>query len=154
MRETSFFPVRPLSISAVLMRSNLSGGVPNVSNAQRYFSGRWVIMGETTTYRLRISSLRDSSEERSSAHSVKSTKHRHRRRSSLSATRVFPEWARLVRACGAQLRSATSDRRNIRAACDGFHDLMNGVGAHEIIAETPRHDSVACTNLKFTKSLT
>ena len=23
---------------------------------------------------------------------------------------------------------------------DGFHDLMNGVGAHEIIAETPRHD--------------
>ena len=21
-----------------------------------------------------------------------------------------------------------------------FHDLMNGVGAHEIIAETPRHD--------------
>ena len=24
---------------------------------------------------------------------------------------------------------------------EGFHDLMNGVGAHEIIAETPRHDS-------------
>lgn len=23
---------------------------------------------------------------------------------------------------------------------EGFHDLMNGVGAHEIIAETPRHD--------------
>jgi UDPglucose--hexose-1-phosphate uridylyltransferase len=23
---------------------------------------------------------------------------------------------------------------------EGFHDLMNGIGAHEIIAETPRHD--------------
>ena len=23
---------------------------------------------------------------------------------------------------------------------EGFHDLMNGVGAHEIIVETPRHD--------------
>ena len=23
---------------------------------------------------------------------------------------------------------------------EGFHDLMNGVGAHEIVAETPRHD--------------
>lgn len=23
---------------------------------------------------------------------------------------------------------------------DGFHDLMNGVGAHEIVVETPRHD--------------
>jgi len=26
------------------------------------------------------------------------------------------------------------------ARAEGFHDLMNGVGAHEIIAETPRHD--------------
>ncbi len=25
---------------------------------------------------------------------------------------------------------------------EGFHDMMNGVGAHEIIAETPRHDRV------------
>jgi UDPglucose--hexose-1-phosphate uridylyltransferase len=23
---------------------------------------------------------------------------------------------------------------------EGFHDLMNGIGAHEIIVETPRHD--------------
>jgi UDPglucose--hexose-1-phosphate uridylyltransferase len=29
----------------------------------------------------------------------------------------------------------TLDRR-----AEGFHDLMNGVGAHEVIVETPRHD--------------
>ncbi len=28
----------------------------------------------------------------------------------------------------------------VRSRAEGFHDLMNGVGAHEIIAETPRHD--------------
>jgi len=28
----------------------------------------------------------------------------------------------------------------LRARAEGFHDLMNGVGAHEIIVETPCHD--------------
>jgi UDPglucose--hexose-1-phosphate uridylyltransferase len=30
----------------------------------------------------------------------------------------------------------------VRSRAEGFHDLMNGVGAHEIIAETPHHDRI------------
>ena len=36
---------------------------------------------------------------------------------------------------------------------EGFHDLMNGVGADEVIAETPRHDR-SLHELEATKSPT
>ena len=47
---------------------------------------------------------------------------------------------------GWQVRVVPNNRPRLRIEGDlgrrgeGFHDLMNGIGAHEIIAETPRHD--------------
>ncbi len=47
---------------------------------------------------------------------------------------------------GWQVRVVPNNQPRLRVEGDlgrrgeGFHDLMNGIGAHEIIAETPRHD--------------
>jgi UDPglucose--hexose-1-phosphate uridylyltransferase len=47
---------------------------------------------------------------------------------------------------GWQVRVVPNNKPRLRIEGDlgrrgeGFHDLMNGIGAHEIIAETPRHD--------------
>jgi UDPglucose--hexose-1-phosphate uridylyltransferase len=48
-----------------------------------------------------------------------------------------PGWSvRVVPNCQPRLRvEGELGRRG-----EGFHDLMNGVGAHEIVVETPRHD--------------
>jgi UDPglucose--hexose-1-phosphate uridylyltransferase len=48
-----------------------------------------------------------------------------------------PGWSvRVVPNANPQLRI----EGNLQRRAEGLHDVMNGVGAHEIIAETPRHD--------------
>jgi len=50
-----------------------------------------------------------------------------------------PGWlVRVVPNCNPRLKI----EGELRPRADGFYDLMNGVGAHEIIAESPRHDRV------------
>jgi UDPglucose--hexose-1-phosphate uridylyltransferase len=105
------------------------------------FTGRWVIVAETDTVHpsyLRFKSFaRDSafcpfceSNEASTPPEVFAI----RRPGSTANT---PGWSvRVVPNSLPQLRiEGDLGRRG-----EGFHDMMNGVGAHEIVAETPRHD--------------
>ena len=105
------------------------------------FTGRWVIMAETTTVRpsdfLFKKFVRETTfcpfcetNEASTPPEVFAIRHPD---SSANA----PGWSeRVVPNSDPRLRiEGVLGRRAER-----FHDLMNGVGAHEIIAETPRHD--------------
>ena len=105
------------------------------------FTGRWVIMAETATVRpsdfhfkkfVRETTFCPFCEtnEASTPPEVFAT-----RRPDSCAN--GPGWSvRVVPNSDPRLRiEGVLGRR-----AEGFHDLMNGVGAHEIIAETPRHD--------------
>ena len=105
------------------------------------FTGRWVITAETTTVRpsdfhfKRVVSEKTfcpfcETNEASTPPEVFAI------RSSGSSPNK-PGWSvRVVPNSNPQLRIEGELQRR----AEGFHDLMNGVGAHEIIAETPRHD--------------
>ena len=105
------------------------------------FSGRWVIMAETTTVRpsdfnftrvVRETTFCPSCETNEASTPPETFAIRKPGSSANGpgwSVRVVPNVAPRLRIEGDLGRRA-----------EGFHDLMNGVGAHEIIAETPRHD--------------
>jgi len=105
------------------------------------FTGRWVIVADTATVRptdFRFKKfVRDAAfcpfcetNEASTPPEVFAI------RSSRSSVNG-PGWSvRVVPNSNPRLRV----EGELGRSSEGFHDLMNGVGAHEIIAETPRHD--------------
>jgi UDPglucose--hexose-1-phosphate uridylyltransferase len=105
------------------------------------FTGRWVIMAETTAVRpadfhfkkfVRETTFCPFCETNEASTPAEVFAIRKRGSSPNGpgwSVRVVPNFAPRLRIEGALGRRA-----------EGLHDLMNGVGAHEIIAETPRHD--------------
>jgi len=105
------------------------------------FSGRWVIMADTTTVRpsdfhfkrfVRETTFCPFCEtnEASTPPEVFAIRHPDSHANS-------PGWSvRVVPHSNPRLRIEGELGRR----AEGFHDLMNGIGAHEIVAETPRHD--------------
>jgi UDPglucose--hexose-1-phosphate uridylyltransferase len=105
------------------------------------FTGRWVIMAENTTVQpsdfhfnkfVRETGFCPFCEtnEASTPPEVFAIR-------SPSSSPNGPGWSvRVVPNSAPQLRI----EGKLSQRAEGFHDLMNGVGAHEIIAETPRHD--------------
>jgi len=105
------------------------------------FTGRWVITAETTTVRpseFRFTPVAKETTfcpfcETNEASTPPEVFAIRRRDSSANG----PGWSvRVVPNSNPQLRIEGELGRR----AEGFHDVMNGVGADEIIAETPRHD--------------
>jgi UDPglucose--hexose-1-phosphate uridylyltransferase len=106
------------------------------------FTGRWVIMAETTTVRPSDFHFKKFVRETTFCPFCETNE-------GSTPPEVFairnpgsspngPGWSvRVVPNSAPRLRIEGELGRR----AEGFHDLMNGVGAHEIIAETPRHYS-------------
>ena len=105
------------------------------------FTGRWVIMADTTTVQPSDFHFKRFLREAKfcpfcETHEASTPPEVFAIRKAGSA-RNGPGWSvRVVPNSAPRLRV----EGELRARAEGFHDLMNGVGAHEIIAETPRHD--------------
>jgi len=105
------------------------------------FTGRWVIVAEADV--VRPSDFHFKRFTRESTFCPFCETHEASTPPEISAIRQAgspangPGWAvRVVR--NSQLRLRIEG--DLRRRPEGFHDLMNGVGADEIIPETPRHD--------------
>ena len=105
------------------------------------FTGRWVIVAETET--VRTESFRFKKFTRETTFCPFCETHEASTPPEIFAVRPGgslangPGWkVRVVP--NSQLRLRVEGE--LRRRPEGFHDLMNGVGADEIVAETPRHD--------------
>jgi UDPglucose--hexose-1-phosphate uridylyltransferase len=105
------------------------------------FTGRWVIMAETTTVQPSDFHFKKFIRETTfcpfcETNEACTPQEVFAIRNSGSAPNG-PEWSvRVVPNSEPRLRI----EGKLGQRAEGLHDLMNGIGAHEIIAETPRHD--------------
>ena len=105
------------------------------------FTGRWVIMAETDTVRPMDFQFRPFTRGEGFCPFCETNE-------ASSPPEVFAirRPGTLPNGPGWQVRVVPNNQPRLRIEGDlgrrgeGFHDLMNGIGAHEIIAETPRHD--------------
>ena len=105
------------------------------------FTGRWVITAETTTVRPSDFHFKGFVKEKKfcpfcETNEASTPPEVFAIRSPSSAPNGPGWFVRVVPNSNPRLRI----EGDLRRRAEGFHDLMNGVGAHEIIAETPRHD--------------
>ena len=111
-------------------------------------TGRWVIIATDRAISARpiLSAIKFKSAARAFARSATATRTRLRRRFSPTATtaaRPIPPAGRCA-SCPINFRRWAS-KATLNRQGEGIYDKMNGIGAHEVIIETPQHNLTLAT---------